>query len=89
MPLDALDVEPLVRVPYKDALYEVLALWADARVLGDFEVHPHDAIQNLLEAILVLLVLWPLKRVLTEQHHVQHDPTRPDVCLGAIIVRLC
>lgn len=87
--LDALDVQPLVRVPDKDALYEVLALQADARVLGNPVVHTHDAVEDLLEAVPVLLILGALEGVLAEEHDVQHDPARPDVRLGAIIVRLC
>ena len=87
--LDALDVQPLVRVPHKDALYEVPALRADAGVLGDPEVHAHDAVKDLLEAVLVLLVLGALKGVLAEDHDIQHDPAGPDVRLGAVVVRLC
>ena len=88
MPLDAINIESLIWVPHKDALYEVAALKADAGVLGDPVVHAHDAIQHLLEAVLVLLVLGALKGVLAEQHHVQHDAAGPDVGLGAVVVRL-
>ena len=86
MPLDGLNGQPPVGVAFQYALDEVPALIANARVLWDAVVHAHDAVQDLLKAIAVLLVLGALKGVLAEEHDVQHDAAGPDVRLGAVVV---
>lgn len=42
----------------------------------------------LFEAILLRIVLRPFEGVLTEEAHIEHDTTRPDVCHFSIIAVL-
>ena len=37
-------------------------------------------LNHLLQLLVVMLILWPLKGIRSHQHDIQHDPTRPDVC---------
>ena len=36
-------------------------------------------LDHLLQLLIVMLVLWPLKGICSHQHHVHHDPTGPYV----------